>query len=130
MAAGALLVSAPAAFRVRSESLREGRELYNLRRGSGLAGFGSLSPVTVARDGDRPVKLVELVAADPYGLLATPAETFSPRQVPQRHILAAALLLLVRDLDLLLRARGFEGTTRRITAARHHVSVKLLGEYS
>jgi hypothetical protein len=65
------------------------------------------------------VQLVQLIAADAYGLLATPAETFSPRQVPQRDALAA-LVLLVRDLDLLLRARGFEGVTRRIATARHH----------
>jgi len=85
-----------------------------------LACFGALPMVAVARDRDRTVQLVELLAADADGLLATPAETLSPRQVSQRDALAAALLLLERDLDLLLCARGFEGPTRRCAAARHH----------
>jgi hypothetical protein len=75
--------------------------------------------VAVARDRDRAVQLVELFAADADGLLATPAETLSPSHVPQRDALDAALLLK-GDFDLLLRARGFKGTTRRCAAARHH----------
>jgi hypothetical protein len=109
--------------------LREGRELYDLRGRRRLAGFGALPTVAVARDRDRAVQLVELLAADAYGLLATPAETLSPGQVSQRDALAAAFLLLERDLDPLLRARGFEGTTRRCAAAaRIHTWEQLLGE--
>jgi len=112
--------NAPAAFRVRSKILREGRELYDLRGRRRLSGFGALPPVAVARDRDRAVQLVELLPADTYRLLATPAETISPRQIPQGDALAAALLLLERDLDLLPCARGFEGTTRRCAADRLH----------
>jgi hypothetical protein len=120
-AAGALLLSAPAAFRMRSKILREGGELYDLRGRRRRAGFGALPVVAVARDRDRAVQFVELLAADPYGLLATPAEAVSPGQIPQRDDLAAAaLLLLERDFDLLPFARGFEGTTRRHAAARKH----------
>src|SRR5215207_11754641 len=121
--------NAPAAFRVRSKILREGRELYDLRGRRRLSGFGALPKVAVARDRDRAVQLVELLAADADSLLATPAETLSPGQVSQRDALAA-LLLLGRDLDLLLCARGFEGTTRRCAAARFHIWEQLLGEHS
>src|SRR5918993_3574401 len=118
---------APAAFRVRSKILRGGRELYDLRGRRRLACFGALPAVAVARDRDRAVQFVELLAADADGLLAAPAETLSPGQVPQRDALAAAFLLLERDLDLLLCARGFEGTTRRCASARFHTWEQLLG---
>jgi hypothetical protein len=84
--------------------------------------------VTVARGRDGAVQLVQLLAADAYGLLATPAETFSPRQIPERDDFAAALLLLVGDLNLLLRTRGFEGAPRRCAAARKHDWERLLEE--
>src|SRR5918998_4607507 len=80
--------------------LREGGELYDLRGRRRLSGLGALPAVAVARDRDRAVQLVELLAADADGLLATPAETLSPRQIPQRDALAAALLRLDSDFDL------------------------------
>src|SRR5215212_7854675 len=97
-AAGTLLLSAPAAFRVRPRFLREGGKLYDLCGRRRLAGFGALPVVAVARDRDRAVQLVKLLAADPDGLLTTPAETFSPGQILQRDDLAAALLLFEGDL--------------------------------
>src|ERR1044071_805717 len=121
--------NAPAAFRVRTKNRREGGELDDLRGRRRLAGLRALPAVAVARDRDRAVQLVELLAADADGLLTTPAETLSPRQIPQRDDLAAALLLLERDLDLLPCARGFEGTTRRHAAARKHHWKQLLRGY-
>src|SRR3954470_20655187 len=101
--------------------LREGGELDDLRGRRRLTGFGALAAIAVARDRDRAVQLFQLFAADAYGLLATPAETLSPRQIPERDELAAAFLLLERNLDLLLCARGFEGLACRRAAARKHI---------
>jgi len=92
--------------------------LNYLRGRCRLAVVGALPPDTMARDRDRAVKFVELVAVNANRLLTAPAETFRPGEILERDTLDS-FVPLERDLDLLILARTLEGVCRRV--ARLHI---------
>jgi hypothetical protein len=65
---------------------------------------GALAIETVASDRQSAVKVIYLIAIQADGLLTAPAESFSPRRVPEHDALCARLLFY-HDFDSFIFTR-------------------------
>jgi hypothetical protein len=59
----------------------------------------------MARDRECAVKVIQLFAIEPYGLLAAPAETFRPGRIAKHYTLLRAFVWLQTDFNAPVRAR-------------------------
>ena len=78
--------------------------LCERRKLNDLSGFGLLASLcaikidAVAGDRQSAMQIVQLFAAEPYGLLAAPAKPFRPSRIAQDHLLRIIAIRLKKNL--------------------------------
>jgi len=93
----------------------------------GLSRLGAAAADAVARDGERALKLVELIAFNSDRLLHAPAKPIDPGRIPEGDALGVGAPL-ENNLNPLFFARGPEDLLRRIIRHWHGPYCSLRGD--
>jgi hypothetical protein len=94
------------------------RKLYYSRGLDWLSTFRTFAIDAMAGNHQGAMKIVQVCAVEPHGLLPAPTQTFHPGRIAQDN-LRLAFIFFQKDFDPLVVAWGIKNLNCRFTAALH-----------